>query len=245
MAASHRGGVAMIVVAAGSGVRMMAPVNKIFLRLGGQPILQRTLEALSRIPAIDQIVTVASAADRERCETLIRESRISTPHRLVNGGATRHASEFNGLLALAADIESGRLDVVLVHDAVRPFVDEHEVEELIVTARRTGAALPMIPAGDHLVTVDAQGGIRRAEESLWLAQTPQAFNARIVLEAHRRAAEEAFAGTDTASVVEHAGHAVAMVVGRRENIKITTTDDLLLAELIVAGSPRDGTPVFG
>jgi 2-C-methyl-D-erythritol 4-phosphate cytidylyltransferase len=234
MAATGRG-VAAIVLAAGSGVRMMAPLNKIFLRLGGKPILQRTLEEFSKIPAVDQLVTVAAPVDRELCNGLVLEGQISKPHRIVDGGPTRHASEFNGLLALADDIESGNVDVVMIHDAVRPFVDRHEVEQLIATAREVGAAVLMIPAGDRLVTVDDQGDVGAAEDGLWLAQTPQVFDARLVLEAHRRAADAGFMATDTSSVVEWAGHTVAVVAGRRENIKITTADDMLIAELIAEG----------
>ena len=245
MAVEGRGGVAAIVLAAGSGVRMMVPMNKIFLRLGGKPILQRTLEEFSRIPAIDEIVTVAAPVDRSLCDVLVREGQISKPHRFVNGGPTRHASEFNGLEALADEIESGKLDVVLIHDAVRPFVDRREVEELVDKAREVGAALPMIPAGNRLVTLDDQGGIGSAEEGLWLAQTPQAFNARLVLEAHRQAAADGFVGTDTSSVVERAGHTVAVVVGWRENIKITTADDMVMAELIADGMHYGRTLAFG
>lgn len=240
-----RGGVAVIVLAAGSGVRMMAPTNKVFLRLAGKPILQRTLEAFSWIPAIDQVVTVAAPADRALCDVIVREGQISKPHRFVNGGPTRHASEFYGLLALADEIESGALDVVMIHDAVRPFVDRDEVEQLIAKAREVGAAVPMIPAGDRLVTVDDQGVVGDAEDRLWLAQTPQVFDARLVLDAHRRAADEGFIGTDTSSVVERAGHTVAVIVGRRENIKITTADDMVMAELIADELHDRGTPAFG
>lgn len=238
-------GVAAIVLAAGSGVRMMAPMNKIFLRLGGKPILQRTLEEMSRIPAIDEIVTVAAPVDRELCEMIVRDGAMSKPHRMVAGGATRHASEFNGLLALADEIEQGRLDVVMIHDAVRPFVDRAEVEHLIAVAREVGAAIPVLPGGDRLVTLADDGRISGAEEGLWLAQTPQVFDARLVLDAHRRAAAEGFVGTDTSSVVERAGHEVAIVVGRRENIKITTADDMLMAELIADGQSSGRPAAFG
>ncbi len=245
MTAEGQGGVAAIVLAAGSGVRMMAPTNKIFLRLGGKPILQRTLEEFSRIPVIDEIVTVAAPADRALCDVLVREGQVSKPHRFVDGGPTRHASEFNGLLALADEIESGKVGVVLIHDAVRPFVDRREVEELVDKAREVGAALPMIPAGNRLVTLDEQGGIGSAEDGLWLAQTPQAFDARLVLAAHQQAAADGFVGTDTSSVVERAGQAVAVVVGRRENIKITTADDMVMAELIADGMHYGRTLAFG
>ncbi len=238
---SH-GRVAVIVLAAGAGVRMMAPVNKVFLRLGGTPILQRTLEGFAVMAEVDELVTVAAPADRALCDELVGGGRVAKPHRFVDGGPTRHASEHNGLLALADEIDAGRIGVVLVHDAVRPFVDRREVAELIATARRVGAALPMVPGGGRLVTVDGTRRVRAAEAGLWLAQTPQAFDARVVLEAHRCAAADGFLGTDTASVVERTGHAVAMVVGRRENIKITTADDMVLAELIAEAGP-DGERV--
>lgn len=228
-------GVAAIVLAAGSGMRMMAPMNKIFLRLGGKPILQRTLEEMSRIPAIDLIVTVAAPVDRELCEALIRNGAVTKPHRMVAGGATRHASEYNGLLAIEDEIERGQIDVVMIHDAVRPFVDRAEVEQLIHVAREDGAAVPMLPAGDRLVTLADDGRVHSAEEGLWLAQTPQVFKASLVLEAHHRASEEGFVGTDTSSVVERTGHPVSVVMGRRENIKITTADDMVMAELIADG----------
>lgn len=235
MSPTPGGGVAAIVLAAGSGVRMMAPMNKVFLRLGGRPILGRTLEAFSRIPAVDVIVLVAAPPDRELCERLVRDSEISKPLRLVAGGPTRHASEYSGLLALDDDIASGRVDVVMVHDAVRPFVNRVEVDQLVATAREVGAAVPMIPGGDRLVTLAEDGTVQNVEDGLWLAQTPQVFRARLVLEAHREAAADGFVGTDTSSVVERAGHEVGVVVGRRDNIKLTTADDMVLAELIAEG----------
>lgn len=227
-----RGGVAVIVLAAGTGQRMSAPMNKIFLRLGGRPILQRTLEEFSRIPAVTRIITVAAPIDRATCEILVEEGQFSKPHTFVAGGPTRHASEFNGLLALADDIASGAIDVVLIHDAVRPFVSRAEVEQLVEKAREVGAAIPVVPAGDRLVTLQEDGTVHPAEDDLWMAQTPQAFRAAMVLEAHRRAAAEGFAGTDTSSVVERTGQEVVVLIGRRENIKITTADDMVMAELI-------------
>jgi len=230
-APEHRG-VAVIVLAAGNGRRMAAPVNKVFLLVGGKPILARTLERFDRMAIVDRIVLVAAPVDKAHCEAIVRASGVRKVGEIVTGGATRHESEFYGLLAIEDEIESGSIQTVLIHDAVRPFVDSHEVESLVAEARACGGAIPALPAGDRIVAVDPDGTVRRESDDLWLVQTPQAFDAKSVLAAHRRAAEEGFVATDTAAVVERAGQEVSVVLGRPENIKITTSDDLLIAELI-------------
>lgn len=228
-----RTGVAVVVVAAGGGERMTSPVNKVFLLVGGKSILARTLELFEQMPIVDTIVLVVRPIDRELCEALVRDGPYSKVRRIVSGGASRHASEFRGLLALEDEVNSGLVDTILVHDAVRPFVAPDQVEALVAKARDTGAAILAIPAGDGLVTVADDGTVQGAGEDLWVAQTPQAFGASVVIDAHRRAAEAGFVGTDTSSVVERLGHPVSIVRGRPENIKITTSDDLLRAEFIV------------
>ena len=228
-----RTGVAVVVVAAGGGERMTSPVNKVFLLVGGKSILARTLELFDQMPIVDTIVLVVRPIDRDLCETLVRDGPYSKVRRIVSGGASRHASEFQGLLALEDEVRSGLVDTILVHDAVRPFVAPDQVEALVAEARDTGAAILAIPAGDGLVTVADDGTVQGAGEDLWVAQTPQAFGASVVLDAHRRAAQAGFVGTDTSSVVERLGHPVSIVMGRPENIKITTSDDLLRAEFIV------------
>ena len=228
-----RTGVAVVVVAAGGGERMTSPMNKVFLLVGGKPILARTLELFDRMPIVDSIILVARPIDRVLCEALVRDGAYTKVRRIVSGGASRHASEFRGLLALEDEVGSGLVDTVLIHDAVRPFVAPDQVEALVVEARATGAAILAIPAGEGLVTVADDGTVHGAGEDLWVAQTPQAFGASLLLDAHRRAAEADFVGTDTSSVVERIGHPVSIVMGRPENIKITTSDDLLRAEFIV------------
>lgn len=230
---SARTGVAVVVVAAGGGERMTSPVNKVFLPVGGKSILARTLELFDQMPIVDTIVLVVRPIDRVLCEAIVRDGPYSKVRRIVSGGASRHASEFRGLLALEDEVSSGLVDTILVHDAVRPFVAPDQVEALVAEARATGAAILAIPAGDGLVTVADDGTVHGAGEDLWVAQTPQAFGASVVLDAHRRAADAGFVGTDTSAVVERTGHPVSIVMGRPENIKITTSDDLLRAEFIV------------
>ena len=234
-------GVVAIILAAGGGQRMAAPMNKVFLLVGGKPILARTLEAFERMAIVESIVLVTAAIDQSMCQVIVANGGFRKVRQLVSGGSTRHASEFRGLLALEDDIASGRVRTVLIHDAVRPFVEAEEVERLVQTAQRTGAAILAMPAGDRLVTVDSEGTVHSGATDLWIAQTPQAFGADIVLDAHRRAAEDGFVGTDTSSVVERTGLPVSIVLGHPENIKITTSDDLLRAELI-AEQASDAQP---
>lgn len=232
--------VAVVIVAAGGGRRMGAPINKVFLPLDGIPILARTTAAFEAMPIIESIVLVAAAADQERCALLVHDGDHHKVTSIVTGGQTRHASESQGLAALASDVAAGRIDTILVHDAVRPFVREAVVERLVHQARAIGAAIPAIPVDGALVSVDADGHLATSDPDLWIAQTPQAFRAARLLQAHRSAGDEGFVGTDTASVVERLGDPVAIVVGHADNIKITTPDDLIRAELTLA-SRRAGT----
>ncbi|HVA87505.1 MAG TPA: 2-C-methyl-D-erythritol 4-phosphate cytidylyltransferase, partial [Candidatus Saccharimonadales bacterium] len=225
-------GVAAIVLAAGNGRRMRASTSKVFLLVGSRSILARTLELFERMPIVETVVLVATEADHAACVALVGAAGFQKVRRLVTGGASRHASEYHGLLALEDEIASGEIDTVLIHDAVRPFVTAERVEAVVAEARRTGAAILAIQAGECLVMTSADGTVHDAGDNLWVAQTPQAFRGDLVLDAHRRAAEDGFVGTDTSAVVERLGHAVSVVSGEPENIKITTSDDLLRAELI-------------
>lgn len=210
---------------------MTAATNKVFLLVDGKPILARTLELFERMPIVETVVLVANEADREACEALVRDGGFRKVRRIVTGGPSRHASEYRGLLAISDEIGSGQIDTVLVHDAVRPFVTAERVEAVITEARRSGAAILAIPAGRLLMTAP-DGTVGDGGDNLWVVQTPQAFRASVVLDAHRRAAADGFVGADTSSVVERTGQPVSVVPGRPENIKITTSDDLLRAELI-------------
>ncbi len=233
------GRVAAIILAAGAGRRMSAALNKVFLPIGGKPILTHTLDLFERSAQVDRVVLVIAEADRDECHELVELGGFHKVDRIVTGGDSRHASEYRGLLALERDIEAGDVELVLIHDAVRPFVTAAHIEAVIAAARRSGAAILAVPAGDRIVIAGDDGSLEDGGDDLWIAQTPQAFRAAPVLEAHRRAAADGFVGTDTASVVEQAGGRVTIVPGRPDNIKITTSDDLLRAELIADGWASD------
>ena len=248
-AADETAGVAIVVVAAGRGIRIGGGVPKQYRRVGGQAVLTRTLAALGAHPAVARIqpVIAADAVDffRECLGELdagIRV-RIAEP---VEGGATRQMSVRAGLEALAA---SGAPETVLVHDAARPFVRPELIDRAIRAGRDHGAAVPGIPVTDTVKRVEEiEPGIGRvsetpARESLRAVQTPQAFAFGPLLEAHRAAAGQNLHGfTDDGALAEWAGLPVVVFAGEVENRKITQAADLIEAERVFA--PDAGAPAM-
>src|SRR2546430_5432563 len=226
---------AAIIVAGGLGTRMGARVNKIFMEVAERSIVEYSLDLFESDPRVHQVVLVARQGDRSRCESL--RARFSKLNSVVAGGDMRHRSEFAGLRALAARIDAGEIDTVLVHDAVRPFASHRLVERLLAASGQTVGTIPGLPVAPGTVRVE-DGWIAGYPRNLWAVQTPQVFQATWLLEAHNRAARQGFVGTDTASVVEWAGGDVLVVEGEPNNIKITTPKDLLRAREIAAGLDR-------
>jgi 2-C-methyl-D-erythritol 4-phosphate cytidylyltransferase len=222
---------AAVIVAGGEGTRMGARVNKVFMEIDGRSILEHSLRLFESSPLVHQVVLVARPADLSRCEPL--RGRFAKLRVVVPGGDLRHRSEFAGIRALAARIDAGEVDTVLVHDAVRPFASHILVERLLAGVAQTIGCIPGLPVG-RATAVVADGWIAGYPRNLWTVQTPQAFQATWLLEAHNKAARQGFIGTDTASVVEWAGGEVSVIEGEPENIKITSPEDLDRARRIAA-----------
>jgi len=232
---------AAIIVAGGEGTRMGAPINKVFMELDGRSILEHSLQLFESAPLVERVVLVARRVDLSRCEPL--RERFGKLTVLIAGGEVRHRSEFAGLRSLAAQIDAGEIDTVLVHDAVRPFASAALVDRLIAGLLQTIGCIPGLPVARATAQV-AEGWIAGYPPNLWAVQTPQAFQATWLLEAHNKAARQGFIGTDTASVVEWAGGDVSVIEGEPNNIKITTPDDLARAGRIASRlrSASDGSP---
>lgn len=218
-----------VVVAAGAGRRMQCAENKVFLRIGGTPVLLHSLRVFVAHPAVAHIVVVARAGEEERVRTLAQDLLPAKPLAVVTGGAERQDSVYAGLRALEG------CDVVLVHDAARPFVRPQHVDRLLAAVEETGAACLGVPVKDTVKRVDADGTIAATPPrlSLWLAQTPQAFWRTLLLEAHEAARADGVAATDDAALVERLGHPVRMVMGDYDNLKITTPEDVVVAEALL------------
>jgi 2-C-methyl-D-erythritol 4-phosphate cytidylyltransferase/2-C-methyl-D-erythritol 2,4-cyclodiphosphate synthase len=218
--------VAAVVVAAGQGLRAGGDRPKQFRAIGGETMLRRTLSRLAASPAIGAIQPVIRMKDRSLFEEATAGIKLLPP---VAGGATRQASVRAGLEALA-----GRNpEIVLVHDAARPFVSEALIARAIAAIEKTGAAIPGLAVTDTIKIVDKHGlvGETLDRSRLRAIQTPQAFAFAPLLEAHRRAAREGRSDfTDDAALAEWAGMQVAVFEGEPANIKITHAEDFMRAE---------------
>ena len=226
--------VAVVVVAAGQGLRMGGAVPKQLLDIGGRTALQRSLAAFDSHPDVIQIVAVLPAA-------LVAESasvlgRLVKPYVAVAGGARRQDSVANGFAAVGAGA-----DVVLVHDAARPFASRALIDRVIAAAAETGAALPAMPARDTVKQADPTTRLVSAtipRDLVWLAQTPQGFRRDVLQDAIGRGTDTVHA-TDEAMLAEQAGHTVKIVDGEMDSVKITSPEDLAAARERTA--PGQGT----
>lgn len=229
-----------LIPAAGMGKRMGASINKQYLQLAGVPIVARTISVFENAPFIDGIILVTPAAEIPYCrEHVVEAYGFRKVLEIVPGGRERQNSVMNGLRALQQ--QAGEHDVVLIHDGVRPLISRELLRESIEVARSCDGALVAVPAKDTIKTVRDGYVIDTPDRSaLWQAQTPQGFRFGVIFAAHLAAEQEGFMGTDDASLVERRGGAVRIVRGDYRNIKITTPEDIALAEAFLAGSGQKG-----
>lgn len=218
-----------IIPSAGSGARMGAKKN--YLPLAGKPVLAHTIAAFESSPVIDSIITVVPKGDEAYVlETIVRPCGFKKVSRIIAGGKERQDSVGCAL----NDIADKGYGVILVHDGARPLVTADIIENAVREAASNGGAVCAVPVKDTIK--EAEGDrVRRTvpRDALYSVQTPQAFRADILLKAFRKAEEEGFIGTDESSLVEKAGFEVRIVKGSYENIKITTAEDMDIAECIL------------
>lgn len=222
------GDVRAIIPAAGRGKRFGAAGNKLFLPLAGRPVLAHTLRAFEDSRRVDAVILVLAPGDREALAGLLARYRFGKLRAVIDGGAERQDSVARGLEL----VDTG--GIVLVHDGARPLVTPDLIDEAVAAAERWGAAVVGIPVKDT-VKVVTDGWIRETPDrrGLFAAQTPQAFRADLLHRAFDWARSTGFLGTDEASLVERTGTRVRLVPGSPENVKITTAEDMLVAEEIL------------
>lgn len=228
-----------IIVAAG-GSRRMAGIDKQFALLGGRPVLARSVATFEDTPGVDGIVIVANPHTLAAVQALGQEAGWRKVRAVVPGGARRQDSAAHGLAALqaAAAAAGTALDLVLVHDGARPLADSALIARGLAAAAAHGAAIAAIPVRDTVKVVDATGCITSTPDraTLWQAQTPQVFRADLLTAAYRTAAAHDLAVTDDAALLEALGIPVHVFRGAPANLKITTPEDLVLAEALLAAS---------
>ncbi|WP_211652838.1 2-C-methyl-D-erythritol 4-phosphate cytidylyltransferase [Planococcus alpniumensis] len=219
----------VVLPAAGSGKRMKADRNKLLLELSGKPIFIYTLEVFDRDPDCEGMWLAVKEDERELIEEYVERYRIKKVKGYATGGAERQDSVRAGLEM------AGQSEVVLVHDAARPFISPSVIRELVEQANESGAAIAGVPVKDTIKKVRESvitETVNRAE--LWMIQTPQAFRYELLMEAAQRAKADGFLGTDEAMLVERMGHPVQIVESTYENVKMTTPDDLIYGKAILA-----------
>ena len=215
--------------AAGASKRMgdFCGINKNLLKLRGVPILIRSLRTFSKIERINFLIVVVGAHEVETVTKLLEETENLKPWVVTVGGRERQYSIDNGLKLLPDDAE-----IVLVHDAARPLVSMRTINDVIDATEKFGGAIAAVPEKNTIKVVDEEGFVRYTPPRAQLVnvQTPQGFKREILLNAYKRAIEEEFLGTDDASLVEQLGLKIKIVAGGYENIKITTPEDIPVAE---------------
>lgn len=219
--------VSAIIVAGGKGIRMGAATRKQFMLLAGKPIICHTLEVFDACSCIDEIYLVVPPDELDTCsEKWISSCTIHKKIHLVAGGTERQDSVYRGIQAVLSEL----CEVVVIHDAVRPFVSSRMIEACVLEARVSGACIVGMPAMDTAKLVNS-GQIERTldRNAIWMAQTPQAFDLNLIRSAHEKARLDGFMGTDDAMLVERLGRKIRIIAGSRLNMKITTPEDLALA----------------
>ncbi|MBQ6379744.1 MAG: 2-C-methyl-D-erythritol 4-phosphate cytidylyltransferase [Prevotella sp.] len=232
----------VIIVAGGKGLRMGSDIPKQFLPIGGKPVLMRTLERFREYSADLQIILVLPEAQQDYWKELCKQYHFPLPattplpqqggagggsYLLANGGQTRFHSVQNGLALVPDDAEG----VVGVHDGVRPFPSIEVIRNCYETARTAKAVIPVIPVVETVRHLENEGSVTVPRGEYKLVQTPQTFDIQLLKAANRQPYNDGF--TDDASVVESYGHAITLVEGNRENIKITTPYDMKIAEVLI------------
>jgi 2-C-methyl-D-erythritol 4-phosphate cytidylyltransferase len=229
--------IAAIIPAAGLGTRMGAEMPKQFLELDGMPVIIYTLRRLAACSAITDFFIATRADDVVGLQDKVAKAALGRPARVVHGGDTRQQSVANALAQVDPSTE-----IVLVHDAVRPFVTPEQIDRVIAEAKARGAAILGIPAIDTVkevkrATLPEDMALITAtipRERIVLAQTPQAFSYPLLRDAIRKAQEDGVTASDEAAAVERFGHDVFVVLGSERNIKITRPSDMDLARFYLA-----------
>lgn len=218
----------VVIVAAGSGKRSKLTENKVFFKINGIPVLIKTIKKFEQLSQVDEILVVCKKEEIKLCENLIfEEFKIKKVKKIVSGGKERQDSVFEGLKNISTNSE-----IVLIHDAARPFIKEEHIIESIKIADEKGACCLGVKVKDTIKEVmDNFVKTTLNREYLWQVQTPQTFQKDLILKAYENLKSKNIKFTDDSSLIEKMGKEVYMLEGDYFNIKITTPEDLLIAEI--------------
>lgn len=225
--------VAAIIAAAGKGTRLGASIPKQYLKIGGDPILLKTLRVFENMEEIDHIFVVTNSEYMDYCEKIAKDNHISKIEGIVAGGAHRQDSVYNALREVNKKCP-GAVHV-LIHDGARPFVSNETIRNVIKGADETGAAVACVAMKNSVRRTEGNGSRSVDRSKYFSVQTPQGFRRSILTDAYEKAIKDGFYGTDDASLAERAGYRVEVVDGDYKNIKITTKEDLPMENRVGTG----------
>jgi 2-C-methyl-D-erythritol 4-phosphate cytidylyltransferase len=220
--------VTAILLSAGKGIRFKSKVPKPLVKIASKPVIIYSLDALARSPYIKDIIVVVNSGNKEKIRRLIKKYRIGKIKSIVKGGERRQDSVLNGLKALDSST-----DFVLVHDSARPFIGNGIIASLIEKAKKNKAAIAGVPVKFTVKKVSGSGFVEETipRKRLWEIQTPQVFRKDLIIKAYARFGQNDV--TDDSSLIEKLGRKVCVAMGSYSNIKITTPEDLIIAEAII------------
>jgi len=220
--------VSVIIAAAGMSNRMGSKINKQFISIDNKPILAHTLEKFEKCKYIDEIIVVSKEEEVEYCrKQIVKKYGFKKVTNIVRGGKERQDSVYNGILAL-----NERTDIVLTHDGARPFIKLESIEEGVRGVVEHGACVIGVPVKDTIKVITPLNEVHHTpkRDLLWAAQSPQCFWVHLLKKGYEMASEEGIIGTDDSSLVEKIGQPIKMIMGSYDNIKITTPEDLIIAD---------------
>jgi len=219
-----------IIAAGGRGERIGGILPKQFIEIKKKPVLAYTVEKFENCELIDEIILVVPEDYMSFCSyNIVDVGDFKRVKKILSGGKERQDSVYKGLLALSKDT-----DIVLIHDGVRPFISTEKIGKSIEMCKKEKAVILALPVNDTVKRVDEGYVVTTLDrDKLWIAQTPQTFEYKLILGAYKKAMEDGFTGTDDSSLVERLGFKVRVLEGESQNIKITTPEDLVLAEKII------------
>lgn len=217
-------GIKLIIPASGKGIRFGGNLPKQFLKIDGKEILAHSVSAFHSVKSIDEIIISTRKEYFERIKLIIRKNNFYKVKRIVEGGKLRQDSVYRGLM----NLECGEKDLILIHDAVRPFVSPEIILKIIKTLKKEKCVVPGLPVSETMKKTDGKNYVMKTidRENLWSIQTPQGFRCDILKKSFEKAIRDNFTGTDESSLAEYSGYRVKVIKGERENIKITLKEDV-------------------
>ena len=216
--------VKVIIPASGSGERFGSKIPKQFLKIEGKEIIALTLEKFNSIKLIDEIIISTKLEYFVKISAILKKYNLRKVSKIVEGGKRRQDSVYNALITSESDYD----DMLLIHDAVRPFISKKKIMELIKAAEKEKCVILGLPVNETIKRTDKNNIITETidRDNVWAIQTPQAFRYDILLKSFEKAYEENFTGTDEAAIVENAGFRVKVMMGEKGNVKITFREDI-------------------